>query len=1051
MRAPLRAALSLLLVSPVTLAQQTPDEAVAEVSALWANRGQLGQEDLDEFVGRCLEILEATEGRETHYLTHAWGAVLGWNAADQGLRQRAFEPAARYWEQYRMEDFAEWDFEVCEYANLARSGYATVLASKSRYPEAAGLQEQVVALWDELLKEGRLDDEGQVAKAEREATLSRGELAVTYSRMGRADKAVRLGRDIVKYFAEKDPDHPERPRYVRNLAQALAENGEGWNDELVELQQWALDQYERWIDGEDEELKSYAKRQRADALWEMADFIRYRGDQVRALALAQESFDELSELYGKTAPETCSGRGVIAIIQNNLANFGVGIPLLETNREILEAHLDPFHDTVKRVRTNLSAATMRDADRKRAAGQDEAARAGYEKAIALLELAIEDYNKNPTSQMRELAAAYEYLALCLVRTGDYERALEELDRADAAASNQHNEMTNRTTRATLLRRTGKYAEAADLCEDTLPSMRAHGGYDEVPPVMREYILACAALDEPERLRRALVQVLEYVDWRLADCSMLPSRPSFQLARVLGDSLDVVWSFVPAGDVELQRRTFELMESLRGVTLRNAHLQSQALSDPEVAASLREAQMARARLARLTVRGEGANKDLFETTLHRDAAEFAALLEVLEGKDLEPARLSLDDLRTELSEQSVAVAFRRVTVTGLGAEDADSSEEDRLFLFVVDHEGELRFRDLGPADDIAGTAREWWLEIQGGWRAGVPLGSSDAGKRRGDAHVKLLEQQLIVPLRGLVGKARTLLVCLDDELHRIPVEEIETVPVDEDDTPLEFRFFNTLLDLAPTSLDVEDPSLFAVGGLDYSPDEKTALPGGTRRGATPLLAPIDRAGTLKHFDALMHSGEELRKVAELFPGEKSVTLDGDRATLAQFREGIQGAHFVHLATHGYYYTTLKDERSRGDVAWNKTVSEFAPMLLCGLALSGANTNQAVITAEEIAAMDLSSCRLAVLSACESYLGLSQRGHGLASLQAAFHSAGARTVLTARWEVDDRAASMFMQAFYRALWKGGMSAPDALAKAKFEVKRDGYQEPKFWAAWILTGAR
>jgi len=67
----------------------------------------------------------------------------------------------------------------------------------------------------------------------------------------------------------------------------------------------------------------------------------------------------------------------------------------------------------------------------------------------------------------------------------------------------------------------------------------------------------------------------------------------------------------------------------------------------------------------------------------------------------------------------------------------------------------------------------------------------------------------------------------------------------------------------------------------------------------------------------------------------------------------------------------------------------PGLLAGLVLAGAN-------------LDLSACRLAVLSACQSSLGTGRSGEGLQSLRRGFQEAGARTVIASLWKVDDRCA-------------------------------------------------
>ena len=83
----------------------------------------------------------------------------------------------------------------------------------------------------------------------------------------------------------------------------------------------------------------------------------------------------------------------------------------------------------------------------------------------------------------------------------------------------------------------------------------------------------------------------------------------------------------------------------------------------------------------------------------------------------------------------------------------------------------------------------------------------------------------------------------------------------------------------------------------------------------------------------------------------------------------------------------------------TIRGFAPETLCGLAFAGANRGKdalgrvpGILTAEELAGLDLSECELAVLSACETNVGVRRAGQGIRSLQAALHAAGARLTVT-----------------------------------------------------------
>jgi len=138
-----------------------------------------------------------------------------------------------------------------------------------------------------------------------------------------------------------------------------------------------------------------------------------------------------------------------------------------------------------------------------------------------------------------------------------------------------------------------------------------------------------------------------------------------------------------------------------------------------------------------------------------------------------------------------------------------------------------------------------------------------------------------------------------------------------------------------------------------------------------------------------------------------------------------------------------------------VTGLAPSTLCGLALAGANRGmdslgrvKGILTAEELATLDLSNCELAVLSACETNVGLSRAGQGIQSLQSALHTAGVRTAITSLWKVDDAAARKLMELFYTYLWVKELPVAEALWRAKTEMRRAGHATGD-WAAWVLSG--
>jgi CHAT domain-containing protein len=91
---------------------------------------------------------------------------------------------------------------------------------------------------------------------------------------------------------------------------------------------------------------------------------------------------------------------------------------------------------------------------------------------------------------------------------------------------------------------------------------------------------------------------------------------------------------------------------------------------------------------------------------------------------------------------------------------------------------------------------------------------------------------------------------------------------------------------------------------------------------------------------------------------------------------------------------------------------------------------------------------VLSAYNTGSGKVTRAEGVASLGAAFLTAGASSTVMSLWKVSDLSTSLLMQEFYRNLLKG-MPKNSALAAARSALVSKGYSNPFFWAPFVLTG--
>ena len=109
---------------------------------------------------------------------------------------------------------------------------------------------------------------------------------------------------------------------------------------------------------------------------------------------------------------------------------------------------------------------------------------------------------------------------------------------------------------------------------------------------------------------------------------------------------------------------------------------------------------------------------------------------------------------------------------------------------------------------------------------------------------------------------------------------------------------------------------------------------------------------------------------------------------------------------------------------------------------------ILTASNIARLDLDNIQLAVLSACETGKGQAT-AEGLYGLQRAFKKAGVKTMVMSLWDVNDRAGRDFMHAFYENLLDkdGRLDKRKAFEKAKEAVRRK-YRDPSYWACFVMV---
>ncbi len=218
--------------------------------------------------------------------------------------------------------------------------------------------------------------------------------------------------------------------------------------------------------------------------------------------------------------------------------------------------------------------------------------------------------------------------------------------------------------------------------------------------------------------------------------------------------------------------------------------------------------------------------------------------------------------------------------------------------------------------------------------------------------------------------------------------------------------------------------------------------------------------------LKHTKIEVDKIGDELSKAKWVCLM-DTASLGteESFKSLSGKSIntLHIATHGFYYTKeeAEDKGFRFMLLDDQMASaEDKSLTRTGLIMSGANhilegeelpenVEDGILTAKEIADVDLRGLDLVVLSACQTGLGDISQGEGVFGLQRGFKKAGANSILMSLWEVNDEATQILMTQFYKNLVSGRSKRQSLRSAQKYlrEYNRGQFDKPEYWAAFIL----
>lgn len=470
----------------------------------------------------------------------------------------------------------------------------------------------------------------------------------------------------------------------------------------------------------------------------------------------------------------------------------------------------------------------------------------------------------------------------------------------------------------------------------------------------------------------------------------------------------------------------------------------ASNDPEVARLLKEMDKARADLLaveQVSHAKEGNNEAILQATSRMETIERElAERSVDQRNDQRVTSARLEDLRRSLPAQAVLISY--VAYQRYAVEKVDPARilTPAYIAFVLKPGSDrIYVIDLGDAKPINELVNRARASADAEAHAGG-LGSirnERAWREAGEALRKLVWD----PLRAEIGNAKLALVIPDGVLNLIPFSAlpdgkgylVEHGPV--------IHMLSSERDLIPSENTHPKTGLVAFGDPAFG-----------QTGDRPLVAGLRDAGiSCKNLDTVESRPlpgtavevNDLRAAWQRWNGGEASTLEtGADATLARFLDEAPRSRVLHVATHAFLL-----DSSCGD---------GNPLLRSGFIFAGDGDTKkpSIITAQQIASMDLNGVDWAVLSACNTGNGALEDGEGVLGLERAFRVAGAHSVLMSLWSVDDDLTRQFMHELYLQRLGLHASTADAVwnAERKLLLARRAAgksTQPWYWAGFVGAG--
>ena len=865
------------------------------------------------------------------------------------------------------------------------------------------------------------------------------------------------------------PEHPDTARSFNNLAALYKDMGAYAKAEP--LYQQALQISQKALGSEHPDT--------AATIDNLAGLYKDMGDYVKAEPLYQQALHIRKKALGPDHPKTATSLNNLAELYRDMAAYGKAEPLYQQALEIDQKALGPERPATASSLGNLG---LLYADM----GDYAKAEPLYEQALEISQKALGPEHPDTATALDALAALYDEMGAYAKAEPLYERALQIYRKALGPEHRYIAATINNL--AELYEHMGDHAKAEPLYEQSLQiAQKALGPEDpDIASMLNNLALLYLRIGAYEKAEPLFQQALQ-IDEKVLG----PEHPNtatnleglallkFDLGQVLeakalaersGKARLATLSKVLSFASEEQRLAYQstlnpysLFAVLEGsnanlcaAVLRYKSVVLDSIIEDRLVAESSNSSQDRDLVGRLAADKHQLGQILLQTS-NKPSAETNQKIENLE-REVEHIEGQLGRYVSGLGQSRRALNVTVELVQAAIPKDAALIEYVRYHHYLGKGAFELRYgvavlATTGPPQWIAlGSAKD--VDAAVSRYQALVRGASDPGAL--SESLETLYAQLWAPIeRALPPGLKRMIISPDGQLN--------------------FVSFATLLDAEERFLGEKYTVQYVASGRDLlrevqpvtriaaivfaNPDfilasSRTVVQADS---AASSATAASLRGTEKRgienltFGPLKGTQKECNRLVDAFQGWHLQTkaFTGQDATEASVLR-VHSPYILHLATHGFFepedlLDTKSPEQPHVNLERSVTHSRFFqnPMHRSGLALAGAQSTveawkhgeapavdyDGILTAEDVAALDLKGTWLVTLSACDTGSGEAKAGEGVLGLRRGFLQAGALHLLMTLWPISDETTVQIMTDFYDATRKTA-NPPQALA----QVQRD-----------------